>query len=49
MGTEIIEAIMEAVCGICHFPYAETDQESLDDRCTACPVERLLKEVGGDL
>lgn len=49
MGTEIIESIMEAVCSICHFPYVETDQEALDERCAACPVERVLKEVGGDL
>lgn len=47
MNKQAFEAIMEAVCGICHFPYVETDQEDLDDRCAACPIEQLLKEVGG--
>ena len=47
MDTEVIETIMDAVCGLCHWPYIETDQEVLDERCAACPVERLLKEVGG--
>lgn len=47
MGTEIIETIMEAVCDVCHWPYVATDQEALDKRCAACPIERLLKEVGG--
>lgn len=49
MTEQEFEAIMEAVCSLCHYPYVETNQEALDVRCDACPVERLLKEVGGDL
>lgn len=47
MDDKAIETIMEAVCGICHFPYVATDQEVLDGHCAACPIEQLLKEVGG--
>ena len=47
MDDKAIEIVMEAVCSLCHHPYVETEQEALDDRCAACPVERLLKEVGG--
>lgn len=47
MDDRAIETIMEAVCGICHFPYAEMDQEALDAVCENCPAERILKEVGG--
>lgn len=38
---------MEAVCGLCHWPYVEEDQEALDERCERCPVERMLREGGG--
>ena len=44
MNEEKIEAIMEEVCGLCHWPFVE-DQEALDARCERCPVERILKEV----
>lgn len=47
MTEQTFESIMETVCSICHHPYVETEQDALDDRCAACPVERLLKEVGG--
>ena len=47
MNEQTFECVMEAVCSICHFPYVEMGQEALDDRCAACPIERLLKEVGG--
>ena len=47
MNEQAFEAIMEAVCDRCHWPYVETDQDALDKRCAVCPVERLLKEVGG--
>lgn len=49
MDVKIIETVMTAVCELCHWPYAETDQDALDARCAVCPVERMLKEVGGDL
>ena len=41
---ERFEAIMEAVCEVCHWPYAMSDQEELDALCDNCPVERILKE-----
>ncbi|MBQ7346055.1 MAG: hypothetical protein IJW45_08360 [Oscillospiraceae bacterium] len=46
MDEKTIETVMEAVCELCHWPYVETDQEQLEERCAACPVERCLKEVG---
>lgn len=40
--TEAKEKIMTAVCEICHWPYAETDQEALDARCECCLVEQAV-------
>lgn len=45
MDDKTIETVMEAVCELCHWPFVE-DQEGLEERCAACPVERCLKEVG---
>lgn len=47
MTEQEFEAIMEVVCDVCHWTYVVTDQEALDKRCAACPIEWLLKEVGG--
>lgn len=40
---EAKEKIMVKVCEVCHWPYAETDQENLDDRCVCCPVEQAVE------
>ena len=37
------EAIMCAVCELCHYPYALADQEDLDDKCLNCPVEKVVE------
>lgn len=47
MSDEKLEAIMEEVCGLCHWPFVE-DQEELDARCEKCPVVRMLMEADGD-
>lgn len=38
-----LEKAMEAVCEICHFPYIETEQEAMTDRCDGCPVMQALE------
>ena len=44
--TEIqIEAIMEAACDLCVFPFNFRDQAMLDKVCEHCPLARLLDEV----
>lgn len=45
MDEKTFETIMTAVCSTCHWPYVETDQEALDDRCLNCPVERAVCAV----
>lgn len=40
-----VEQIMEQICELCHWPYVETDQESMDDRCAACPIEAQLRRL----
>lgn len=48
MDEKTFETIMTAVCSTCHWPYAETDQEALDDRCSNCPVESTIRaELAG--
>lgn len=37
------EAIMCAVCELCHYPYVLEDQEDLDDMCLNCPVEKVVE------
>lgn len=37
------EAIMCAVCELCHYPYVLEDQEDLDDICLNCPVEKVVE------
>lgn len=36
------EQIMEQICELCHWPYVETDQETMDERCDACTVMAQL-------
>ena len=45
MDEKAVETVMAAVCDICHWPYVETNQEILEERCAVCPVERILKEM----
>jgi hypothetical protein len=45
MTEQAFEAIMEAVCSICHHPYVETEQEALDAVCENCPVECKIRAV----
>ncbi|MBR5889113.1 MAG: hypothetical protein IKY92_03635 [Akkermansia sp.] len=40
-----VEEIMEQVCDRCHYPYIIDDQEQLDERCEACPIEAMLKQL----
>lgn len=50
MEAKTIETVMTAVCSICHWPYAETDQEAMDNRCENCSVERAIRAaLAGDL
>lgn len=43
MDEKKFESVMTAVCSICHWPYVETDQEALDDRCMNCSVECAIR------
>lgn len=43
MNEKTFETVMAAVCDICHWPYAETDQEALENRCVNCPAERAIR------
>lgn len=45
MNEQAFEAIMEAVCGLCHWPYVLTDQEALDAVCENCPAEKKIRAV----
>lgn len=42
---EKFEAIMEAVCDMCHWPFVETEQDALDARCKDCPAEKKVREL----
>lgn len=35
--------IMIEVCEVRYWPYVETDQEALDERCVGCPVEQAVE------
>lgn len=39
-----VEEIMEQICERCHYPYIE-DQDHLDDRCEACPIEAAVRRL----
>lgn len=47
MDERAFNAIMEVVCDNCYWYRTEEDHERLEERCAVCPVERILKEVGG--
>ena len=40
-----IERIMERICDLCHHPYVETDQEALDEICSACTLEAEIRAL----
>ena len=44
MNEQAFEAIMEAVCGLCHWPYV-LSQEALDAVCENCPAEKKIRAV----
>ena len=41
-----IEAVMEAVCDMCHWPYV-CGEVALDEKCANCPAEKKLRELMG--
>lgn len=43
MDNKTFETIMEAVCDTCHWPYVETGQMALDERCANCPTECAIR------
>ena len=40
-----VEQIMEQICDNCHWPYVETDQQAMEDRCAACQIETQLRQL----
>ena len=44
MSEQAFEAIMEAVCDVCHCCYV-LDQETLDATCENCPAEKKIRAV----
>ena len=48
-----VEAIMEQVCEICHFPYVEpTVEEVLTSQCSkceTCPIEGKVRELAAQV
>ena len=40
-----IEAIMTQICDNCRWPYLETDQERMTERCDACPIEAAIRSL----
>lgn len=45
MNEQAFEAVMEAVCDRCHWPYVMTDQDALDSVCENCPAEKKIRAV----
>ena len=43
MDEKTFKTVMTTVCSICLYPCLETDQESLDNLCMNCPVERAVR------
>ena len=42
-----LEQIMWQVCDNCHWPYVEADQDAMDARCAACPIEAAIRRLAG--
>jgi hypothetical protein len=40
-----VEQIMEQICDRCHYPYIINDQEQLDERCEARPIEAAIRRL----
>lgn len=47
MNEETFEAVMETVCDLCHWPYV-CGEVALDEKCTGCPAEKMIREVLGN-
>lgn len=44
MNEQAFEAVMEAVCDVCHWPHV-LSQEALDAVCENCPAEKKIRAV----
>lgn len=40
-----LEDLKESICDICVWPFKETDQEAMTDRCDSCKIIKKLDEV----
>lgn len=40
-----IDPIMEKICDICHWPYAEPNEDSLKDQCDHCETCTMEADV----
>lgn len=45
MSSCTIEDIMTMICDNCRWPYLETDQERMTERCDACPIEAAIRSL----
>lgn len=42
---EEIETVMTLICDNCRWPYLETDQERMTERCDTCPIEAAIRSL----
>lgn len=42
---ELIEQTLEKICDNCVWPYRETDQDAMDQRCENCAVEQAVHQL----
>ena len=47
MNEEKFDAVMEAVCDMCHWPYV-CGEVALDQKCENCPAEQKIRELMGN-
>lgn len=40
-----LEPIMEKICDLCHWPYAEPNEDSLRDECDHCKTCAIEAEI----
>ena len=41
----VVEALEEMICDACVWPFKETDQEKMAERCDNCPIKAALLEA----
>ena len=41
-ASELAESLKTEICDTCVWPYKETDQERMTERCDACPIMKKL-------